>query len=340
MIKYKYDLVVFICKGQPPHKTHIDAVSNLLLQTAENVLVLFTSANSPRTVRTPFSDTERQEMFEESLIEQGVANDILYGEFARVHFDFIADSLYDEQGWADTVLDKASKFPAFNIALMGYPTIENKPHFIELCDEWDFIPVDNPRNITGKKIRPLLFDHDKIEDLRGELLKSVYHATYSHINRFMKSVEYQQLLSEYPVLSKPRSSIYPLCTFTVAVQVQVGTTVLLRQRSDKTHGNGLWGFPYRRIKNDKMTIASSLREVINDLNLTDQLPTRPTVTIYDHPERNAGVRTMLAVYKYELNDFPEHLDPNKNNWFSCINIDELRPLLFEDTADILTVQSK
>ena len=61
MSKKHYDYIVFIGRMQPPHLAHIKIIERALDQ-ASKVIVLFGSANQPRTPKNPWNWHEREEM--------------------------------------------------------------------------------------------------------------------------------------------------------------------------------------------------------------------------------------------------------------------------------------
>ena len=65
---FKYDLLVYIGRFQPFHLGH-ESVVRQALTLAHKVLIIIGSADSPRTIKNPFTFTERLNMISTVLAD-------------------------------------------------------------------------------------------------------------------------------------------------------------------------------------------------------------------------------------------------------------------------------
>ena len=116
-----YDLVVYICRAQPPHIAHGKTVLTGL-QHSNNVVVVFGSAHRPVTPENPFRVVERMQLMTQMMEELGVKN-----VSKCVHYKYVEDSMYDDDEWVLDVQKNVDEQKAklglpkdASVALIGY----------------------------------------------------------------------------------------------------------------------------------------------------------------------------------------------------------------------------
>lgn len=339
MIDYEYDLAVFICRAQPPTKTHIRAVNKLLLKKAKQVLIIITAANQPRTIRNPFLAHEREEMFRDCLHDQGVPPEFFDPQKEdRIRFVSIENALYNDNIWVEDIKHAVRSMGIKKkIALIGNHR-DYTSYYLNLFKEYDFIEIKDDNGVSAAELRRLMFTM-KSEDLRKDLLDRVYHPVYTTYNMFTRSEEFTNLQREYQWLNQfPRSKAYPLVCTTVSLIITNGNSIMLSQRRAKKHGNGLWGLPYKRIESNEDDINSCIAKLCDKHSLPQLTPS--ALNVYDHPERSDGVRTIMLGYTIDISNLtPEQIKVMDGvRSFDMTDVSLYRGLLFEDTADIILNQ--
>lgn len=131
----QFDYLVFIGRFQPFHHGH-EFVVREALSRAKTVIMLIGSANSPRTIKNPFSFDER-----ESMILKAFENDTADSE--RIICMPIDDTLYNDHKWLQNVQQAVSFItqnePA-NIGIIGH-TKDDSSYYLSLFPDWGFVEL-------------------------------------------------------------------------------------------------------------------------------------------------------------------------------------------------------
>ena len=117
MIEERYDVAVWIGRAEPPHIGHVNTIIKAF-DYADDVLVVFGTANSPRTIKNPWTVDERGLMVRNSVDED-----------KRSHLFFIGqeDLLYSDMEWL-TDISKKIRDNAKVISGKDNPTIALVAH--------------------------------------------------------------------------------------------------------------------------------------------------------------------------------------------------------------------
>src|SRR5574343_281566 len=91
--KKQFDVIVYIGRMQPPTRAHAANVQKAM-ELSERVLVLFGSSYQPRTIKNPWTWTERAAM---------LLNQLPPPATARVTCRGIHDYRYNDQDWVQQV---------------------------------------------------------------------------------------------------------------------------------------------------------------------------------------------------------------------------------------------
>ena len=107
----QFDYLVFIGRFQPFHHGHEFVVREALHRT-KTVIMLIGSANSPRTLKNPFSFDERQ-----SMILKAFDNDNNDNE--RIICMPIDDTLYNDNEWLQNIQRAVYVSPKTNLPILA-----------------------------------------------------------------------------------------------------------------------------------------------------------------------------------------------------------------------------
>lgn len=98
-----YDYAVIIGRFQPVHKGHIPTFKKAF-EVANNIICVIGSSNMPRTIKNPFTSSERREMILAAMDENGLAPD-----YNPISFVEAEDIIYQDQEWVRQVKRKVTE---------------------------------------------------------------------------------------------------------------------------------------------------------------------------------------------------------------------------------------
>ncbi len=283
----EFDLLVFVGRMHPPHLGH-KAVIDKARNISKNVLVLLGSAGSARTVRNPFTYSERKDMILS-----------MYDKLESwLEVDAIFDKTYNDAAWIAQVqavvkrhaLRIANKGETFynhgteglKIGLIGAAK-DHTSYYLKLFPQWGSVDVPLEGMIHATHIREGLLDC-KLE--RYQVQDTLLHknvcdyifgydykpdvANVSHIQGFVDSPHFKQLQKELRFIRDYKkqweAAPYPVKHVTVdAVIEQSGHVLLVKRKSEP--GKGLWALPGGHLEPNERIIDGIIREVREETGL-------------------------------------------------------------------------
>lgn len=139
-----FDYLVFIGRFQPFHIAHREVI-DIALEQAEQVILVLGSAQDERSIKNPFSITERQQMILSSFDE---------ATRKRIQFVPIID-LYNDEKWVKAVKDGVNDFIAQHhqnenkierkTGLIGHFK-DDSSYYLALFPEWQLVELENLKN--------------------------------------------------------------------------------------------------------------------------------------------------------------------------------------------------
>ena len=331
----KYDIAVVIGRFQPFHNGHKTIISRAMA-IAEEVVVVIGSANQPRTVKNPFTASERAQMI-----------DAVFPDQAKLRCVAVEDNLYHETGWIQAVQQAVDAPEGATVAILGYEKDESS-YYLRCFPEWEFFDIggytiDHGRPIDASKIRELMFDRH-VHYANPVVPESVYNTLLT----FTSTEEYETLSAEHEYLRMYKQQWqnvpYPVTFFTVdSVVVQSGHILLVQRRAQP--GKGLWALPGGFINQDETAMESAVRELREETRI--KVP--PAVLrgsikaekLFDAPGRSQRGRTITQAFLFELpeqEDLPKVKgsdDAMDARWFPLSKVACMTDHLFEDHASII-----
>jgi len=341
-MSYKYDFLVFIGRFEPFHVGHLQVIQSALNQ-AQNVIVLVGSSNQPRTEKNPFTYDERVSMIYWSLED---LNPDLSG---RVEVVPLRDQKYNDQKWAvnvQSIVDHRVKFVtqgvqrSARVGLIGH-TKDESSYYLKMFPQWDLVEHEMNEEINATDLRRLIYEGKSLKFLQGV----VPPAVHSLIESFVKTPEYQLLVSEYEMIKKYKKAwevapYPPIFVTTDAIVVQSGHVLLVERGA--APGKGLWALPGGFLEQNLTVQQNMIKELREETKL--KVPEPVLIgnirqwRVFDRPDRSARGRTVTHAAHIELPAGPLPLvkggdDAAKARW---VPIAELREdNMFEDHWHIL-----
>jgi bifunctional NMN adenylyltransferase/nudix hydrolase len=305
MRNYKYDYLVFIGRFEPPHIGHIEVIKHAL-SLAQFVVVLVGSANQPRTIKNPWTYTERVAMIHSSF---DYSDPSLRG---RIVCEPLRDQKYNDQKWASSVQEIVKgvigqRLPLEfdrepDIGVIGH-TKDESSYYLKLFPQWELVEHSMNEHVNATDLRTLLFEGKNIKYLQGVLPPSVFEK----VQQFTSTADFKLLTNEYDVIKKYKkawiAAPYAPTFVTVDAMVIQSGHVLLVQR-DAAPGEGLFALPGGFLEQNEYIVDGMLRELKEETKIkVAPAMLRGSIKqsrVFDRPDRSDRGRTITHAYLIEL----------------------------------------
>lgn len=350
----KSDFIVYIGRFSPYHIGH-HATALEALKRGNTLIFCIGSADSPRTIKNPWTAQERMEMIRSAFTDE---------ENAHIKFQYVQDRLYQNSEWASLVREAVRA-----VLMQYYPGRPEKASvslivaekddtswYFNLFPEWDkeivtvHSPIDTDNPLGATKIRELMFTGNL-----GFVNYAVPNSIFIKLNEFSKTDEFKNLKDEYvhgieyERLYENHPKGHSINFYTADNVVYQSGHVLLIKRKNSP-GKGLWALPGGHIGPNESAEEAALRELIEEtnINITPGILklSLKNVKTFDHPDRSMraritkkNARTITMSHFYRLDDtkpLPRVKaadDAEEAWWFPVETIKTMRHEIFEDHID-------
>lgn len=321
----QYDFLVFIGRFQPFHQGHYYVIEQALKQ-AKQVIILIGSANTPRTIKNPFSFDERA-----WVISQSFDHD------KRLICLPIDDDLYNDDKWLKSIQNAvysiAGDTPDHKIALIGHSK-DASSYYLSLFPQWQFEQLPNFAGLSATPMRREYF-------LLGKLDKNLPKASSDFLVQFLVTDEYARLKNDYHHIITYRqawqNAPYPPVFVTAdALVVQAGHVLVVERGGD--YGQGLLALAGGFLDQGESLLECAIRELFEETGLLIDKTTLKASQTFDMPERSLRGRTVTTVFHFELfgTTLPQVMggdDANQAFWLPLGQLDGKK--MFEDHYSII-----
>lgn len=340
-----FDYIVFVGRFEPFHNGHAVAARHAL-RSGRKLIILIGSAGTPRTIRNPWSVTERSVMIRSAL--EDVAD--------RLILRPLRDHLYNEAHWVAAVQrevlaairdDGDLTDARVGIVGLGERATSHYPHEFP---QWPKVEVERTETPSATELRHHLFEaaDDVAKDALRILRANVPTPVFETLEAFRKSsTAYRQLVDEHHFIKEYRAGwadapYPPIFVTTDAVVVHSGHALLVRRRSEP--GKGLWALPGGFVRGNESLLECCLRELREETRLKIPVPVlKGSIKgshVFDHPDRSLRGRTITHAFHF---DFPTGElprvrggdDAEKAHWFPISEALDMSSQLYEDHLHIL-----
>lgn len=327
-----FDYLVYIGRFQPFHLGH-QAVVRKALEQGKHLIILVGSANVPRSIRNPFTYSERVDFI------LGECSEL---ETSRITCLPLEDIVYNDTLWVQRVQEAVSSVTptGASVGLIGHNK-DSSSYYLSLFPTWGNVNVDNVNGIDGTDIRQkyLLetntYEHDVPFGVRTKM------------GLFKPSADYKLLREEATFIRdyKERWSVAPYTpTFVTvdAVVIQSGHVLLIERKHSP--GKGLWALPGGFIGQKETLFDACVRELREETRLKVPEPVirgslKATKT-YDDPNRSERGRTITTAFRFDLKNDVNGLPKVKGSddakdafWVPLSEVDPSK--MYEDHYSIL-----
>ena len=331
-----FDLAVCIGRFEPVHTGHM-AVFDRALREARQVLILVGSADSPRTVRNPWSFAEREVMLRAVLGEDA----------GRATIRPLVDHLYNETAWIAEVQAHVAALGLERVAtitLVGHRK-DASSAYLNAFPQWTLIDADPVPMQSATELRRHLFSGDA--GALGLVEAAVPAPVFGIVRAFRDTEAYAALRAEFDHLARYRAAwagapYEPTFVTADAVVVHSGHVLLVRRKAFP--GKGLWALPGGFVKQDETVLDAALRELREETRLKLPLPvlkgSEKARAVFDHPDRSLRGRTITHAFHFDFPAGPLPAvrggdDAERARWVPVAEAMRMRGLLFEDHFFIL-----
>lgn len=213
---------VYIGRFQPPHDAHLRTMLDALSHF-EQLIVLPGSANLARSIRNPWSASERVRLIRACLREAGVAP-------GRVTFRPVPDE-FDSHRWAARVRDAV---PTHQAVLVGFEK-DASSAYLRWFPEWQAHHAPVWPGLNATDLRAAFFTGGAVSDVPARV--------WAFLQAFSATPAFARLQTEWRAVETARSLLDPdrLLHEERWVHVQQGQVWLHTRRG--AIGHGLWELP-------------------------------------------------------------------------------------------------
>ena len=341
MSKKRFKYLIFIGRFQPVHNGHIKVILEAL-KLSERLIIICGSAHKPRTIKNPWTVTERWNMIRLALSEHLKKDDL-----DRIMFSYSYDQWYNDNAWVTEIqktVKTLSTVEDSDIGIIGFHKDESS-YYLNLFPQWSLIKFKaGERIINSTDIRNDYFSHKLGISIEYE--NDISKPVREYMGDFRKTEVFKDLNDEFIVNENYDPSRYPIfmCT-TDAVVIQSGHILMIQRKM--APGKGNWALPGGFINYREKIIDSMVRELREETKLKiPEKVIKGSITdshVFDHPYRSSRGRIITHAFFVELEP-PQDLslpkvkggdDAARAKWFKLSDIDLMRDKIFEDHADII-----
>lgn len=320
----KYKVGFLIMRAQPLHSGHRDLIRKAKAQ-CDSLVLLIGSANSPRTIKNPFTYKERVEKIESFLIHE-------YGDLlaCNVCIEPLNDYRYSDTQWisdVDSIISSYDMNTELNMEAIIFGHMKEGNNYLKWFPQYRFQNIDSVIDVHATGIREEWFRVAR-HNFSPEVLEDWDY--------FRKE---KTVFAGYP---------YPeTLNFNCGDAVlECAGHILLIQRK-RAPGRGTWALPGGFKNSNETFVDCAIRELIEEANVrVPEKVLRGSIVnkvLFDAPNRGMGLpRSTLAVHIRVNLDSDGNLprvspkdDAFDAQWFP-INKIMNDMALFDDHCDIIS----
>ena len=301
-----YDFLIFIGRFQPFHKGHLSVI-NAGLEQADKLIVLCGSAHQPRSVRNPWSVSERETMI------RGAISD---SDQDRLFISPLMDITYNDEAWVRNVQATVNGIVTAQhglphrrpkVGLIGHSK-DQSSYYMNLFPQWGAIEVENYQQLSSTPIRKRYFTDESAVYLESDEAEQAIPANVcGYLADFQKSEDYGSIKSEHEFVDTYRKAweaapYAPTFVTVDAVVIQSGHVLMVERKARP--GKGLLALPGGFVDHGEKLVDACLRELKEETRLKVPAPvlkgSMRANDVFDDPYRSARGRTITHAFYIEL----------------------------------------
>jgi len=296
-------ITVYIGRFQPLHNGHIHVLRTALKQS-DMTIVLIGSAGAARSIKNPFTYTERARMIKAwQMAEMPDAKMVIMA---------LRDQPYNNAKWIQTVQEHVElsiresgwQNTQLEIYLTG-AVKDSSSWYLQAFPQYAprlLPPVPASQATCATDLRKNLFE-DHVTD------RDIPQQTFDFLLQFTGTKEFDTLQQEYEFIENENAQwksapFKPAFMMIDAVVIQSGH-VLVVERGNLP-GHGLIALPGGHLENDERLVDGAIRELVEETGL--KIPPqilRGSIRgqrVFDDPERSVRGRVLTTAFLIQLDD--------------------------------------
>lgn len=288
----KNEYCVYIGRFSPFHLAH-KALLEKAFEAANKVIVVIGSCKTPRTIKNPWSDIERQKIITDCLTPEQKENTI---------FVLMRDYLYNDNLWVSNLQQKVSEATDFSesVSLIGFESDETS-FYLKMFPQYQYIPHDPKIDFHATKIRDLYFSYDLSYKSMVPVGVSNFLEEFKKTKFFTELKQEKDYIDQYK--EKWRGSPFPPIFSTVdAVVIKSGHVLVVSRKFNP--GKGLLALPGGFVNQKEKLQDAVLRELKEEtgikINIGDLRKMITGNRVFDDPFRSLRGRTITHAYLFDL----------------------------------------
>lgn len=286
---------VFILRGQPVHKAHIQIIKKGL-DVSDEVIVMLGSYRAPITVKNPWDFNSRQGFIKVSLPDLT----------ERIRVNSIRDYLYSDTTWVTSLQNiVASMVPSdAKVTLVGHFK-DDSSYYLNFFPQWSLKEMPaiyaGDELVDGTEIRKRLYEGK--DTWQGMVTEPVL----KELTYFKNTETFARLVREYKYIQDYRKSwevapFPPVFVTTDAVVVQAGHILLIKRKVEP--GKGCFALPGGFLNQGETIADCTVRELkeetrINIPSIVLEKCVKDT-KCFDHPKRSLRGRSITHASLFVL----------------------------------------
>lgn len=321
------DVTVIIGRFNPFHNGHAYLLTKAL-DESHLVIVLVGSSGQSRSLKNPFTFSERAQM-----IERWKASAYSVGRLpGHLMVLSLNDYPYSNSLWIKSVqdsvkmaIDRYQVFePVFaenfhnNVTLMGSDR-DDSTWYLKAFPQWKLDLLDEHHvDLSGTGVREVLYTQRITKESINVLSKKIPASTKEFLIDFAECGKLEPLQEEYAFIKKYKKSweaapYAPTFSTADAVVIQSGHVLVVKRGANP--GRGLWALPGGFVNQKERVEDAAIRELIEETGIkladgkrsakiTEQM-LRGAIRgkeLFDAPDRSARGRTITVAYLFKLDD--------------------------------------
>lgn len=298
--QFKYDFLVFIGRFQPFHLGH-QAVVREALKQSRRLIMLVGSASQPRSLRNPWSFSERKAMIKASFSSE---------EVERISIAPLLDNLYNDQAWIksvqQTVHGLVVQYPErvseqVKIGLIGHSK-DHSSYYLSLFPQWGAVGVDSVDGLSSTPIREAFFMQKKVPE-------GLNKAVSEQLQQMMETEAYDFIAEEQVFINRYKQGweaapYEPMFITVDALVIQSGHILLIERKARP--GKGLWALPGGFLDPHEKLADAVIRELREETRIKVPAPVLQgsikNQQVFDDPHRSSRGRTVTHAFLIQLRD--------------------------------------
>lgn len=346
----EFDIIWYLGRFQGFHKAHKENIIRCQ-ELAQDVHVIFGSANTAPTPENPWSVDEREEMIDKSMWP----NTPSYGS--------VDDSVYNWDKWIEAVREEVTRFAQgycdfhevsmdnIRIGFVGPAKNAETDKVIQIFkNDYEYIPLEINDSISATQIREAYFSLEQ-DALPCGYPQGIDEPVRKWLwNWAQDNPEYDRLKAEFKfkkgyLADRKGTARYDIndCAADALVTTASGHILLIKRKGEI--GYGQWALPGGHLNIDETFMECAIRELKEEANIRVPVPVLmgsvKAEKMFDNPMRETHTRMLTMAYHFQLNDTtPPKVRPADDameaKWFTRNQLrHDLRGMIFSDHPQII-----